>query len=106
MRTWRAAISALTRTEMLLQEGLMRRTVVLLFLLIFSASLAAAQAKNPKALSIYVIDVEGGNSVLFVTPSGESMLVDTGNGGEGAVRDAGRIMAAVKDAGIQQIDHL
>jgi competence protein ComEC len=84
----------------------MRRMVLLLFLLIFSASLVCAQAKNPKPLNIYVIDVEGGNSVLFVTPSGESMLVDTGNGGEGAVRDAGRIMAAVKDAGVQQIDHL
>src|SRR5215469_12722600 len=36
----------------------------------------------------------------------ESVLVDTGNGGDGAARDAGRIMAAVRDAGVQQIDHL
>lgn len=84
----------------------MRRTVLLLFLLIFSASLAVAQSKDLKPLNIYVIDVEGGNAVLFVAPSGESMLVDTGNGGEGAVRDAGRILAAAKDAGVKQIDHL
>jgi competence protein ComEC len=37
---------------------------------------------------------------------GESLLIDTGNGGEAAARDADRIMAAVEDAGVQQIDHL
>ena len=57
-------------------------------------------------LDIYVIDVEGGNSVLFVAPSGESVLIDAGNVAPGAVRDAGRILAATRDAGISQIDHL
>src|SRR5690349_10609151 len=90
----------------LLGRSLMRRTLVLVLLLVLSASAAVAQNKTPKRLDIYVIDVEGGNAVLFVAPSGESMLVDTGNGGDGAVRDAGRIMAAVKDAGVKQIDHL
>ena len=84
----------------------MRRTMLLLTILAFSAALLLAQSKASKPLDIYVIDVEGGNAVLFVAPSGESMLVDTGNGGDGAIRDAGRIMAAVKDAGITQIDHL
>src|SRR5882724_3960114 len=58
------------------------------------------------ALNVYVIDVEGGNATLFVTPSHESLLIDTGNAGAAAVRDAGRIMDAVKDAGLTQIDHL
>jgi competence protein ComEC len=58
------------------------------------------------SLQIYVVDVEGGNATLFIAPSGESVLIDTGNGGAAAPRDAGRIMAAVKDAGLQQIDHL
>src|SRR6266566_3474205 len=85
----------------------MRVTIVLLLLaLVLFAPTAVAQTRTAKTLDIYVIDVEGGNAVLFVSPSGESMLVDTGNSGEGAVRDAGRIMAAVKDAGITQIDHL
>ena len=84
----------------------MRRTMLLLLVLALSASLAVAQTKTPKTLDIYVIDVEGGNAVLFVAPSGESILVDTGNGGDGAVRDAGSVMAAVKDAGVKQIDHL
>jgi beta-lactamase superfamily II metal-dependent hydrolase len=59
-----------------------------------------------KALDIYVVDVEGGNATLFVAPSGQSLLIDTGNGGAAAERDGGRILAAAKDAGITQIDHL
>ena len=59
-----------------------------------------------KTLDIYVVDVEGGNSTLFVTPSGQSVLIDTGNGGPAAQRDGDRILAATKDAGLTQIDHL
>jgi competence protein ComEC len=84
----------------------MRVTISFLLVLILSVPFAAAQTGTRKTLDIYVVDVEGGNAVLFVAPSGDSMLVDTGNGGDAAVRDAGRIMAAVKDAGIKQIDHL
>jgi competence protein ComEC len=66
---------------------------------------AAAQART--TLDIYVVDVEGGNATLFVAPSGESLLIDTGNVGPVAsVRDAERIMAAVKDAGLMRIDNL
>jgi competence protein ComEC len=64
----------------------------------------SGQRRN--TLEIYVIDVEGGNATLFVAPSGESVLIDTGNVPPGAVRDAERIMAAAKDAGLTQIDHL
>ena len=50
---------------------------------------AAAAAQNRTTLDIYVIDVEGGNATLFVTPAGESVLIDTGNTGElPAKRDA------------------
>ncbi len=67
---------------------------------------AAALSAQSKTLDIYVLDVEGGNATLFVTPSREAVLIDTGNGGPAAVRDADRMMAAVKDAGITQIDAL
>ena len=54
-----------------------------------------------------MIDVEGGNATLLVPPSGESLLIDTGNvAPDAAVRDAGRIMAAIQDARLTQIDHL
>jgi competence protein ComEC len=77
--------------------------VLALVLLVVSP---AAQTRAGKTLDIYVVDVEGGNATLFVSPSGESLLMDTGNGGAAAVRDADRIMAAVKDAGLTRIDHL
>jgi len=70
---------------------------------ILGAMLAAPIFAQSKNLLIYFIDVEGGQSTLFVTPSGESILVDTGSPGE---RDATRIFAAAKDAGVKQIDHL
>jgi beta-lactamase superfamily II metal-dependent hydrolase len=83
----------------------MRRFLVVLCFLVFGVS-ATAQNRASKSLDIYVIDVEGGNATLFVSPSGESLLIDTGNAGAAASRDAGRIMTAAKDAGLQQIDHL
>jgi len=64
----------------------------------------AAQTRASKSLQIYVVDVEGGNATLIVSPTGESLLIDTGNPSNG--RDAGRIMAAAADAGVKQIDHL
>jgi beta-lactamase superfamily II metal-dependent hydrolase len=70
----------------------------------FASSVAVAQTRT--SLDIYVIDVEGGNATLFVAPSGESLLIDTGNAGPAAARDAGRIEDAIKDAGLRQIDHL
>src|SRR5438132_14353787 len=86
---------------------LMRTTTLLLLVLTLSASLAIAQSEPRKTLDVYVIDVEGGNATLFVSPTGESLLMDTGNAGAiAAPRDAGRIMEAVHDAGLTQIDNL
>jgi competence protein ComEC len=58
-----------------------------------------------KPLTIYFVDVEGGQATLFVSPSGQSMLVDTGWPDHNA-RDAHRILAAARDAGIDRIDDL
>src|SRR6266699_3294357 len=83
-----------------------RAMLSLLALAIAVSAISVGQTRTSKTLDIYVIDVEGGNATLFVSPSGESLLIDTGNAGAAAVRDAGRIMDAIKDAGLQQIDHL
>ena len=80
-----------------------RRTSLALMIVLLPTALAAQQRTT---LDIYVIDVEGGNATLFVAPSGESLLIDTGNGGQAAARDAGRIMVAVQDAALARIDHL
>ena len=65
----------------------------------------AAPAPQAGKLQIYWIDVEGGASTLFVSPSGESLLFDTGFGGNGD-RDARRIFAAAQHAGLKKIDHV
>jgi beta-lactamase superfamily II metal-dependent hydrolase len=84
----------------------MRRFLFLFVVFALVAAFAPAQTRSGNNLDIYVIDVEGGNATLFVSSSHESLLIDTGNAGAAAPRDAGRIMEAVKDAGLQQIDHL
>lgn len=82
------------------------RTAVLMTWLSFSLAAAAGAAPRPegeKALQIYFVDVEGGQATLFVTPEGNSLLVDTGwpdNNG----RDADRIVAAGKLAGVKELD--
>ncbi len=80
----------------------MRKTFVFTLTLAL-ASLGSAQTKPSKTLDIYFIDTEGGHSTLYVSPSGESLLEDTGSPG---TRDAERIMAAIQAAGVKQIDHL
>jgi glyoxylase-like metal-dependent hydrolase (beta-lactamase superfamily II) len=56
-----------------------------------------------RTLDIYFIDVEGGAATLIVTPTGESLLIDSGFPGD---RDAGRIAhVALEVAGLKQIDH-
>src|SRR5438477_8642361 len=82
------------------------RRFIALALTVIGTTTASAQDRHRQSLDIYVVDVEGGNATLFVSPSGESLLIDTGNGGSAAPRDAGRIVAAARDAGVTQIDHL
>lgn len=56
-------------------------------------------------LDIYFIDVEGGAATLFVTPEGESLLIDSGYP-EYDYRDRDRIVeVARKHAKVDQIDH-
>lgn len=77
------------------------RTLILVLSLAFLASpLPAAET-----LQVYFIDVEGGQSTLFVAPSGRSMLVDAGWPGFNG-RDADRIAAVAGQAGITRIDYL
>jgi competence protein ComEC len=61
--------------------------------------------ESHKTLQIFFVDVEGGQATLFVTPEGQSLLIDTGWPGNGG-RDADRIVAAAKLAGISKIDYV
>lgn len=77
----------------------MRKSLFALFLLTLPLFAAG------KTLDIYFVDVEGGQATLFVTPNGQSMLIDTGWPGFES-RDAKRIAAVAKMAGVKQIDYL
>lgn len=89
----------------------LRVVVVAAFAAACVLPLSAAQT-----LRIYFIDTEGGQSTLVVTPAGQSMLIDTGFPGVGTfsstpgdpsqARDANRIAAAARDAGVSRIDVL
>jgi len=81
--------------------------------LLLGSGFARTAVSDP--LNIYFIDVEGGQSTLIVTPDKHSLLVDSGWAGQGTgfspadphqARDANRIVAAAKDAGVTRIDFL
>jgi beta-lactamase superfamily II metal-dependent hydrolase len=76
----------------------------LVCLLLLSCATLRAQHTSDD-LKIFFIDVEGGQSTLFVTPDHRSLLIDTGWPGN-AGRDADRIAAAAKRAGIDHIDYV
>jgi len=75
---------------------------------LFSPTLLAAKdfpRNSSGKLKIYFVDVEGGQSTLFVTPAGQSLLIDTGWPGNN-YRDADRIAAVAKQAGLAKIDYV
>jgi competence protein ComEC len=86
----------------------MRRLPVVVFCLALAFLTALPSIAVPtesKPLQIYFIDVEGGQSTLIVSPSGQSLLIDAGWPGNDG-RDADRILTAVHQAGLKQIDYL
>jgi competence protein ComEC len=79
--------------------------VLALVVVALTPSLAEPSPAGEKTLQVYFVDVEGGQATLFVTPEGQSLLIDTGwAGNEG--RDADRIVAAAKKAGISRINYV
>lgn len=85
----------------------MRRTISLMLGLVLcltpgATALAQTQAAG-KTLDIYFIDTEGGQATLYVSPTGQTLLVDAGNAGE---RDLNRILDVLTVAGVKQLDHV
>ena len=86
---------------------------------LFAAALLSTALVTPalaagNTLKIVSVDVEGGGGTLFVTPSGRSLLIDTGwpsdygllPSPDGAQNSADRIVAAAKKLGVKKIDYL
>src|SRR2546428_12640532 len=59
----------------------MRAPLVHVPALALFAGLVAGQSQTAKTVDIYLIDVEGGNAQLYRLPSGEAVLIASGNGG-------------------------
>jgi competence protein ComEC len=70
--------------------------------LLLSTAILQAQSGN---LTIYWVDTEGGGATLIITPSGQSLLADTGNPGPND-RDPKRIYEVTQLAGLKKIDYL
>ena len=72
---------------------------------------AAARTQGQNTTNIYFIDTEGGQATLIISPSNgilgtkETLLLDAGNLNPPG-RDAERIVAAMKDAGVEWVDTL
>ncbi|HXZ39914.1 MAG TPA: MBL fold metallo-hydrolase [Terriglobales bacterium] len=81
----------------------MDRTLHTVVLSIACLLLTGTAAAKPRPLQIYFIDVEGGQATLVVSPSRESVLIDTGWAG---ARDAQRIATAAKTARLKRIDYV
>ena len=73
--------------------------------LILGATIAASAQTASSKLTVDFIDVEGGQATLFVTPTGQSLLIDTGWDGHDS-RDANRIVAAAHKAGLKRLDYV
>jgi beta-lactamase superfamily II metal-dependent hydrolase len=85
----------------------MKRNGMRLVLAVLLSTLFASVLPAAKTLDVYTIDVEGGKSVLIVSPSGETMLFDAGWPALGSRQSSvDRIVEACKAAGVKQIDEL
>jgi competence protein ComEC len=81
------------------------KRLAILFSIFFGFCISLFANDNGKDLRVYFVDVEGGQATLFVTPKGESLLIDTGWPGQNG-RDADRIASTAKKAGLTRIDYV
>ena len=86
----------------------MRKLLSLIFgqiLLVAPMTVVLSQAREN--LDIYVLDTDGGESVLYLSPTGEAMLFDTGGGNAAAnERDFKRILTLVEQENVRVLDYV
>ena len=60
-----------------------RAALILLTTLAVCIPLAAQRGTttSSKPLQVYVVDTEGGKAALWISPTGQSLLIDSGNPG-------------------------
>jgi competence protein ComEC len=90
-------------SRMRLGYGLRNSSRAVLAFALLSSVWVWSSPHPEKPLRIFFVDVEGGQATLFVTPDQHALLIDTGWPGNNG-RDADRIVAVAKKAGISKID--
>jgi competence protein ComEC len=75
-----------------------RRLAVAVWMVVVVCTVAAQQP-----LTLYIIDTEGGKAALWIAPSGQTVLIDSGSPG---TRDVDRLMEVIGAAGVTRIDYL
>jgi competence protein ComEC len=89
----------------------MRRMLLAVVAAALLGPVMGAQTQGQATTDIYFIDTEGGQATLVISPAKgilgvrETLLLDAGNLNPPG-RDADRIVAAMKDAGVEWIDQL
>jgi competence protein ComEC len=78
-----------------------RLSLSIAFASLMAVTVHAAGNRASGALNVYFFDVEGGQATLFVTPSGESLLIDAGWPDSGR-----RIAQTARQAGLSKIDYV
>jgi len=101
-------LSPLRLIDFRLLRSVFSAEVLAAILMVFCGAAAGSAGRSPSPgipLQVYFVDVEGGQATLFVTPAGQSLLIDTGWPGFDG-RDADRIVAAAKKAGLSKINYV
>ncbi|MDW7671289.1 MAG: ComEC/Rec2 family competence protein [Bacillota bacterium] len=75
--------------------------LLVLVLLWLSAATGCTSHSQPDQLSLHMIDVGQGDSLLVITPEGSNILIDAGDPTQGE-----RVVAYLKRQGVARIDHL
>src|SRR5262249_13926575 len=85
-----------------LDGAVMRKVLIALIAGAVLGTVEGGRTQAPRSLDFHFLDMEGCGGALIVAPSGKSIVVGAGNPG---VRDAERIIAAAKEAGLTRIDY-
>jgi len=80
----------------------MRRQLALFLIpVLLAAPVVGALSQTRDTLDIYVLDTEGGEAVIYIAPTGEAMLFDTGR-----PESFERILAVVEQENIPVLDYV
>ena len=68
---------------------------------LLAAPITVALSQDRETLDIFVLDTEGGEAVLYIAPTGEAMMYDTGR-----PENFNRILALVQQEQVQVLDYV